>query len=68
MIASWFSSARANGQATLLARGTAGLGGQKGLDPFPDEPAPDHPSTQSKDIHVVILDTLMNGGEFMAEV
>jgi hypothetical protein len=41
------------------------MSGQKGLDQFPGERRPDHFSTQTKDIHVVIFDALVGGENIM---
>ena len=50
-----------------MALGAAEVSGQKGLDQFPGERRPDHFSTQTKDIHVVIFDALMGGEDIMDE-
>ena len=50
-----------------MALGAAEVSGQKGLDQLPGECRPDHFSTQTKDIHVVIFDALMSGEDIMDE-
>ena len=54
-------------QAALVAWSAAEVSGQKGLDQFPGERRPDHFSTQTKDIDVVIFDVLVSGENIMDE-
>ena len=51
--------------SALVACGAAEMSGQKGLDQFPGERRPDHFSSQTKDIHVVIFDALVGGENIM---
>ena len=54
-------------QAAFVALGTTEVSRQKSLDQFPGQRGPDHFSTQTKDIHVVIFDALMGGENIMDE-
>ena len=50
-----------------VARSAVELSGQKGLDQFPCECCPNHFSSQTEDIHIVIFDALMSGENIMDE-
>ena len=50
-----------------MAWGAAKLSRQKNLDQFPGKRGPDHFSTETTDIHVVIFDALMGREDMLNE-
>jgi hypothetical protein len=55
------SSAATLAQATKMSRGAAVFGGQISLDEIPSDFRADGSSAHAKDVHVIVLDTLLRG-------